>query len=106
MRTGLIRRRILSSVVFVGLLAVGLSGCIVVPVPGYATQGPGYGAPPVAYGPGYGAPPAAYGPGYGAPPAAYGPGYGAPPTAYGASVYVAPPPVYVWGPWWGYRRWR
>jgi hypothetical protein len=84
MRTGLIRRRILSSVVFVGLLAVGLSGCIVVPVPGYATQGPGYGAPPVAY----------------------GPGYGAPPAAYGSSVYVAPPPVYVWGPWWGYRRWR
>jgi hypothetical protein len=95
MRIGLIRRRILSSVVLVGLLAVGLSGCIVVPVPGYATQGPGYGAPPAAYGPGYGAPPAAYGPGYGAPPAAYGP-----------SVYVAPPPVYVWGPWWGYRRWR
>jgi hypothetical protein len=73
MRRGLIRRRILASVVLVGLLAVGLSGCIVVPVPGYATQGPGYGAPP---------------------------------AAYGSSVYVAPPPVYVWGPWWGYRRWR
>ena len=61
MRTGVIRRRILSSVVLVGLLAVGLSSCIVVPAPGYATQGPGYGASPAAYGPSvYVAPPPVY----------------------------------------------
>jgi hypothetical protein len=61
MRIWLIRRRIFPWVVLVGLLAVGLSGCIVVPVPGYATQGPGYGAPPAAYGPSvYVAPPPVY----------------------------------------------
>jgi hypothetical protein len=63
MRIGLIGRRIFSSVVLVGLVAVGLSGCIVVPVPGYATHGPGYGAPPPAYGapgPVYVVPPPVY----------------------------------------------
>ena len=49
MRIGLIRRRIFPWVVLVGLVAVGLSGCIVVPVPGYATHAPGYGTPPPAY---------------------------------------------------------
>jgi hypothetical protein len=50
MRIGLIRRRIFPWVVLVGLVAVGLLGCIVVPVPGYATHAPGYGTPPPAYG--------------------------------------------------------
>jgi hypothetical protein len=56
MRIGLIRRRIFSWVVLIGLVAVGLSGCIVVPVPGYASYAPGYGTPP----PVYGAPAAVY----------------------------------------------
>jgi len=50
MRTELIRRRIFPWVVLVVLVAVGLSGCIVVPIPGYATHTPGYGTPPPAYG--------------------------------------------------------
>jgi len=53
MRIGLIRRRIVPWVMLVGLLAIGLSGCIVVPVPGYATHAPGYGTP-------YGAPAPVY----------------------------------------------
>jgi len=66
-------------VVLVGLVAIGLSGCVLVPV--------GYAPPPA---PGYGY--------YMAPP----PGYVAP-----APVYVAPPPVYGWGHWgWGRRHWR
>lgn len=77
MRTELIRRKIFPWVVLAGLVAVGLSGCIVVPVPGpgYATQAPGYGTPAPAYG-------------------------------ASAPVYVAPAPVYVWGPWWWHRHWR
>jgi hypothetical protein len=66
-------------VVLVGLVAIGLSGCVLVPV--------GYAPPPD---PGYGY--------YAAPP----PGYVAP-----APVYVAPPRVYGWGHWgWGRRHWR
>jgi hypothetical protein len=62
MRIGLITRRIFPCVL-VGLVGVGLSSCIVVPVPGYATQGPGYGTPPGAYvapAPVYVAPPPVY----------------------------------------------
>jgi hypothetical protein len=59
MRIGLIKRRIFPWVVLVGLVAVGLPGCIVVPVPvpGHGNYAPGYGAPPPAYGvpaPGWG----------------------------------------------------
>ena len=63
MRIGLIRRRMFPWAVLVGLLAVGLSGCIVVPLPGYATPAPGYGPAPPAYGapaPVYVAPPPVY----------------------------------------------
>lgn len=63
MRVELVRRRILPWVLAVGLLAVGFSGCIVVPAPGYATYGPGYGPPPPTYGgpgPVYVVPPPVY----------------------------------------------
>jgi hypothetical protein len=48
-RTGFIRRGIVPWVVLGGLVTVGLSGCIVVPVPVYPSQPPGYGAPPPGY---------------------------------------------------------
>jgi len=63
MRIGLIRRRIFPWVALVGFVVVGLSGCIVVPAPGYATHGPGHGAPSPAYGapgPVYVVPPPVY----------------------------------------------
>ena len=84
MRIEQITRRIIFSMVLIGLVAVGLSGCIV--VPGYAGPGPGYA-----------------GPGYAGPP----PGYVAP-----RPVYVAPPSIYFGGGyygggWYGGRRyWR
>jgi len=60
MRTELIRRSIFPWVVLVGLVAVGLSGCILVPVPGYATHAPGYGTPYGAPAPVYVAPAPVY----------------------------------------------
>ena len=78
MSVALVIRKILPLVVLVGLAAVGLSGCVLVPAgyaTGYATPAPGYVTPPPAY-------------------------------AAPALVYVAPAPVYVWGNWWWRRHWR